>query len=338
DLFASLEQEPFKIKGLDIYPIKPTTERISTAASKQAKLQAGWIMYPIADGSYEIKLPDIQYELNGVIRYSIPIPAFSVSVQALPAYVPPTLPVGKLTIEQRYADRLINTNTLGYWKLTLKGDGIPAQWLPAVLRQIKSNDDIRYSPVTSERSNTAGVNGMQSQVLHTVPLKALSNGTLDLPALRVQYFDPADGRLKTLAIEKQNNIYALSYFWRIIVLLILGGLLYKSLKWLKEFGHKKWLKRKLLMQAMHQIGQARTVCEIRPALNLIALAENWPDNLSISAWYCLWNSKYRAQEDLDSLVANLSLACYSNRDMKIDPEYRNHFLLCITKAMITRRS
>ena len=332
DLFSSLLQESFRIKGLDSYPIMPSTDRIELNGSRQARLQAGWIMYPIADGQYEIKLPDIQYELNGVIQHSIPIPVFSIKVKALPAYIPPTLPVGRIAIEQSFSSgRLINTHTLTYWTLKLKGDGLPAHWLPAVLRQIKSNDDIRYSPVTSERINTAAAGGMQSQVTHTIPLKALENGKLDLPALRVQYFDPADGRLKTLAIEK-HSIYALSYIWRAVLLLVLGGLLYKALKQLKEYGHRKWLKRKRIKEALHQIGQAKTAYEIRTALNQLALAENWPDNLSISAWYCLWNSKYRHQKDLDSLLDSLSMACYSSQHIEPDPDFQNRFIFHITKA------
>jgi len=334
DLFSSLQQESFRIKGLDIYPIKPTNGRIEKDGNKQAELQAGWIIFPIAEGQYKIKLPNIQYELNGVIRHSIPIPAFSISVNALPAYIPPTMPVGKITLKQSLSSgALVNTNTLTYWKLQLNGIGLPAHWLPAVLRQIKSNEEIRYSPITSERSNLTDPGGMQSQVIHTIPLKALANGKLELPALRVQYFDPDDGRLKTLAIEK-NSIVALSYIWRITILLVLGGLLYKIIKLLKIVLHRKWLRRKRINEALQQIGKANTAYAIRTTLNHIALAESWPDNLSISAWYLRWNAKYKAQEDLDSLLASISIACYSNRDIKLDPGYRSRFTTCITTARI----
>jgi len=332
DLFAGLQLESFRIKGLDSYPISPTTSRIQINGKKYARLQAGWVMYPIADGSYEIRLPDIQYELNGVIRDTIPIPVFSVKAKALPAYIPPTLPVGTIAIESHFPDKLINTNTLAYWKLSLKGNGLPAQWLPAVLRQLKNNDDIRYSPVTSERSNMVGVNGMQSQVTHTIPLKALTNGALNLPTLRVQYFDPADGRLKTLVIEKTHGIYALSYGWRAVILLVLGGLLYMIVKQLGEYGHRRWLKRKRINLAVDQISRSTTLHDIRSALNQLALAENWPDNLSISAWYCLWNSKYRHQPDLDNLLNNLSIACYSKQHIEPGPDYRNRLISCLTNT------
>jgi len=332
DLFSSLQQESFRIKGLDIYPIKPTNARIEKDGNKQAELQAGWIIYPIADGQYKIKLPNVQYELNGVIRHSIPIPAFSISVNALPAYIPPTMPVGKITLKQSLSSAaLVNTNTLTYWKLQLNGIGLPAHWLPAVLRQIKSNDEIRYSPITSERSNLTDPGGMHSQVIHTIPLKALANGKLELPALRVQYFDPDEGRLKALDIET-NNIFALSYIWRIAILLVLGGLLYKTIKLLKTVIHRKWLKRKRIKQALAQICQANTAYAIRTALNHIALAESWPDNLSISAWYFRWNEKYKVQEDLDNLLASLSIACYSNRYIELDADFHSRFISCITKA------
>jgi len=332
DLFSSLQQEPFRIKGLDIYPVKPTTERINLAGGKQEKLQAGWILYPITDGQYQIKLPDIQYELNGVIRHTIPIPTFTINVKALPAYIPPTLPVGKIAIEQSFSsEHLVNTNTLTYWKLTLKGEGLPAQWLPAVLRQIQSNENIHYSPVTSERSNTATAKGMQSQVIHTIPLKALVNGKLKLPDLHVQSFDPADGRLKTLAIEK-NSIYALSYIWRTVLILVLGGLVYKGFKQINTYLHRKRLERKRRKEALQNIGQAKSAYEIRSELNQLALAENWPGNLSIGAWYSLWNSKYRHQKDLDSLLGSLSTGCYSKQHIKPGTGYQDRFISCITKA------
>lgn len=331
DLYSSLQLESLKIKGLDIYPIASSTDRFEQNRKKQAQLSAGWIMYAIADGQYEIKLPDIQYELNGVIRHTIAIPAFTLDVKALPVYIPPTLPVGKISLEQSFSsnniwsDNLVNTHTLAYWDLVLTGEGLPAHWLPAVLRQIQSNNDIRYSPVTSERHNKPAVQGMKSQVTHTIPLKALTNGKLDLPVLRVQYFDPADGRLKTIVMEK-HSIFVLSSTWRILLVIVLAGLLYKAGTELKIYARRKWLKRKRINEAIQQIAQAKSAHEIRTALNKIALAENWPANLSISAWYHCWQSKYRHQDNLDGLLHRLSLACYSNKQITLDNTFRNDLI------------
>jgi len=266
-----------------------------------------------------------------VIRSTIPIPAFTVSVKSLPAYIPPTMPVGRIEIEHSLPDNLINTNTLTYWKLTLKGDGLPAQWLPAVLRQIQSNDEIRYSPVTSERSNAAGVNGMLSTVTHTIPLKALTNGVLDLPDIHAQYFDPVDGRLKTLA-TKEHSLYALSYIWRAVLLLLLGSLLYKGTRQLIIVIQRKRLQRKRFKTALEQISQAETAYEIRTALNQIALAENWLVNLSLTAWYQMWKSKYGQNDELIEVLNKLSLSCYSNEKTEPVSSYQAQFISCMTNV------
>ncbi len=318
DLYSSLQLESTRIKGLDIYPVEQTIDRFERDGTKLARIQAGWIIYAIADGQYRIQLPDIKYELNGVIRHTLSIPVFTVNIKALPAYIPPTLPVGKVTLKQGFSGgKLVNTHTLAYQELKLTGDGLPAHWLPAVLRQLQSNDDIHYSPVTSERKNNATTTGMRSQVTHTIPFKALSNGILHMPALRIQYFDPEDGRLKTLKLDEQD-LYTLSYFWRFVILMVLTGLVYQIAKRLKSSINRLVIKRKHIKNAIQILQHAKNGQDIRLAMKEYSLAYGWSDNLSVTAWQYRWMKKFGYQPELDKLLDTLSKAHYGSTGIVLD--------------------
>jgi len=65
------------------------------------QFNAGWVLYPIDNGLLELDLPPVRYQIAGSDRRQFYLPLQKFNVKALPNYLPPTLPVGKLNLDSK---------------------------------------------------------------------------------------------------------------------------------------------------------------------------------------------------------------------------------------------
>lgn len=63
------------------------------------KLKIGWALTAITSGQHNIYLPPIEYSVSGVSRKKFFLTSTSINIKALPSYLPPTIPVGKVSIQ-----------------------------------------------------------------------------------------------------------------------------------------------------------------------------------------------------------------------------------------------
>ena len=278
------------------------------------RLQIGWALTALKTGSQTLQLPVIDYSVSGVTRKRFFLPTTTpLTIKPLPAYLPATIPVGKVKIKSELKQRfLLSTDSLYYWELKLNGKVNNTYRLPPVLRQIKNNDDLQFLPINSQRSINANTKTLTSNVAHSIPFKSSASGWLSLPKIRLQYFEPESGTIKTI-FHQAPNILVLSPFWLTIASIII--LLF--LTWLFKETHKKW-KRYQFTQSKYQ--QALTLLKeqdsnkaIREALKLIAQAEYWVENLTITQWSTLWKQKYKTDSDFEMSCHALSDVCYQSQ-------------------------
>jgi len=276
-------------------------------------LQIGWALSALKSGTQQLQLPPIEYSVSGVLRKRFFLPSSVIQVKPLPNYLPPTIPVGKISIQSHLKQRyFLSTDALYYWELSLKGQLNNPYQLPPVLRQIKNNNEMRYLAINSQRSVNATENSLTSRVSHSIPFKPSSSGLISFPELHLQYFEPETGTIKTIT-HQADNIFVLSLFWRSAAIIL--ALLFSA--WLIVLARKKWLKyqftKQKYQQAVTLLTEQESTHAIRASLKLIAAAEYWNTNLTISQWGELWKKKYKIDDSFDIFCKELSDLCYQSQ-------------------------
>ena len=275
-------------------------------------LRIGWALSAIKSGILKLELPPVTYSVSGVSRKQFYLPIKTLSVKALPSYLPPTIPVGKITIKSESINtNILQTNSLSYWNISINGALNNAYNLPPVLRQIKTNKQVSFLPVNSERNTETTDSTLFSTVNYSIPFKALQSGFVTLPKIEIQYFDPDDAKLKTI-IHHSEDIFVLSVIWRgFLSLAIIFILFYIGRKinelWLGHtYSHNK------RAQAIEKLHNNNDIKKTRESITLIAEAEYWPENITISQWANLWKNKYQVSNNFEGFISVLSADLYSS--------------------------
>jgi hypothetical protein len=204
---------------------------------------------------------------------------------------------------------MLNTNDLAYWNISIESESLTPYWLPPVLRQIKSNDNILFFPATSKRSMHPDSKGVHGRVNHTIPFKPLSNGLTNLPGLKIQYFDPLSGRLESVIhqtrspISTGNAIRILAIFILLVALFYLWKKLYQYIQCRVKY--RNWR-----MNAIKLIKEAETKEDVLAGLRLFGKAEGWSANLTLTEWIEHWQMKYKTEPQLKECIQSLSDYCY----------------------------
>ena len=305
DMFATLEAAgTLQMPGVDIVPLKIEREQRASGAV----LRLGWVLSAQTAGARDIDLPPVRYNLSGRTERIYYFPKTPLHIRPLPPYIPPTMPVGKVSIASIVSpDAMLSPDTLAYWTVTVQGETVSPRDLPPVLRQVESSERVRFLSANSERTWLA--DAQRSQIVHRIPFKPLANGRLTLPVIHLQYFDPDTGRLARVSHTPPRPL-VLDIAWRVV---ISGALSIFSL-WLCLRLYR--LTRRVLEHrrqhnaALAAIQQASDARQLRRALESVAQAEGFPANLSLREWAEEWRTRHRAGPAFDELMARLSQACY----------------------------
>jgi len=273
-------------------------------------LKTGWALTALKSGHLNLKLPPIEYSVSGVSRKKFFLPSKLINIKALPLYLPPTIPIGKISIQSELSQNgLLQSNSISYWNIKLVGNLNDSYKLPPILRQIKSNSQIKFLPVNSTRSTKTTNNSLISVVNHSIPFKALNSGFLTFPEVQLQYFDPINGKINTLT-HKAKGAFVLSLFWRILFSLVIALIfIYIFRIGYKKWGHFKFSKTKR-EQAIIVLQDNKTD-SIRESLRLLIEAEYWPQNITVTQWGEYWKNKYQVNDSFDDFIEELSSYFYS---------------------------
>ena len=310
--FANLSiSTNWKPRGIEVIPL-PLVKR-PPDNGKSSVLGIGWILFPLVPGEHRLDLPQIAYQLSGATkrRYYLPHPL--IKVKALPPYVPPTMPVGKINLTGRIQPSgNLPQSSLAYWNLELQSDNLMPRWLPPIRDQIQSNQAIRFLPEDIDRTVKPDKQGVHGKVKLQMPFKPLESGRLALPELRIDYFDPQDGLLKRLR-HKPDRPWTydprLLRLGIIILLLALGWTAWRMTPLLKDRWQRMIARRRLLQQ----MASVKEPYLMRIQLKQLAELDGWPCNISLQQWGGYWKNRYRTDGIFDELLNQLSHACYDNR-------------------------
>lgn len=289
----------------------------------------GWLLYPLQDGSHSVQLPAIGYVRNGLTVRRFYPPDVALQVKALPPYVPPLLPVGKVSVHTSLEPAgWLRSGHLAYWNVDVHGPDVPADWLPPVLAQITSNRDMQVFPAESTRRDSPDASGVHGLAHHRIPLKPLSSGRLPLPSLRLQYFDPDSGRLVAVNYSPVRPITLSLPVILILVLtgtVLLGFIARVAWRWTRTC----WRRHRLRHQAIAQLQSAQEPASLRAALTVFAQAEDWPSNATLGHWLDCWRQRYRAPAELSTALDQLGAAHYGTRPLP--PDVQVHLLASLRR-------
>ena len=275
-------------------------------------LQTGWALSAIKSGILKLELPTVTYSVSGVSRKQFYFPIKTLSVKDLPSYLPPTIPVGKVTIKSEFVNtNILQTNSLSYWNISINGALNNVFNLPPVLRQIKSTKQVRFLPINSERNTKVTDSTLFSMVNYFIPFKALQSGYVTLPEIEIQYFDPDDAKLKTI-IHHSENVFVLSFIWRVFFSLSIFFILFYAGSKIYELWQKHIYSYNKRAQVIEKLHDSKDIKETRVAIILIAEAEYWPKNITISQWAKLWKNKYQVSNNFEEFISVLSADLYSS--------------------------
>ena len=315
ELFATLHAAELpRQTNRDSLTLPVVNNRITTQAGEINEIKTGWVIYPNQSGKQLLEIPTIQYQVSGLTARTYYLPPISLDVRSLPPYLPPTIPVGEVKIDTSMASAGVQQpDLLQYFSLTLTSETVLPHSFPALIRQIQSDSRLQVYPATIERNTQADFAGVHSTVRYQVPFKVLKNGRYSLPDLQFQYFDPASGRLKNVNYPL-NAHWALSRPLRYSLLLIFTVLVL-SISYFLAQRIKRYLRyqaqRKHALQLIHAAKDAQ---HLRSAMRVLATAEAWPNNLSLTEWQRQWRATYRTDKAEASLFNQLSNQLYGGRD------------------------
>ncbi|GMR08993.1 MAG: hypothetical protein BMS9Abin26_2005 [Gammaproteobacteria bacterium] len=306
--YASLHADELNIPGFEIVPIPASRENMP---SGKYRLQSGWILIPFTTGPKQIRPAAIKYRHSGVYTRIYYLPVVEIDIKPLPSYIPPTIPVGKFRLDSTLApSTLLRTGHLAYWHISLQGESLWPKWPPPILRQISQSDDFQVLPVESVRSSRPDKRGINGSIVHHVPVKPLKNGTIRIPELQLQYFDPDSGRIETIRHQVRQP-FSLSMTWRVLLIFVLGAITYFIVQRGYRSLRRRYVKHRMRQAIIHNMNTARDPESIRRYLREYAKMQGWPANISLQQWLAYWNTHYVSSDSLRDVIGKLSLASYA---------------------------
>ncbi|MFK5914896.1 MAG: hypothetical protein QM484_11010 [Woeseiaceae bacterium] len=282
-------------------------------------LTLGLAVTTYQSGEVTFTLPTVKYSENGVLRKTFYSKEQILHIKPLPTYMPATIPVGIIKLDSSITNTSIFTsNNISYLTLKVQGNLNSAYQLPPLLRQIKSNNKVDIFPAISKRSEQVLFDKVISTAKHTIPFRTHYNGYSSIASIKLQYFNPATHTIDAV-IYKTQTVFALSLFWRSIVLLITIIILLYAIKYTHR-SIRRHLDSKLhRQQALTILNSTKEKKSIRKAINLISKSENLDNNTDLSAWFNNWEKHYIKNEVFYSLKNKLHEFLYSdNSESDID--------------------
>lgn len=309
DKLARLEAEDFEQDGFTIIPLDKSREE----KNNEVRITLKWLLFPYIADEKRLEFPRIRFRPSSSRPIELNLPELFIRVQALPIYVPPTMPVGQVSLEQSWDHGfIISAKKLFNWTFTAHSQQVSPRTLPGISRQLTSNEHIQILPTQKQINETVSEKSVAVSQHYEIPLKALRMGQLKFPTIAIQYFDPSDSTLKKETIKTPTVFVFYSWMLWIGFLLCAVLLLWAIIKLYPKVSawHQK---RTTKQQALSALKAARNYDQIRQSLNNIALAEGREGNHSLAQFSIAYQDK-PAHSSIKSLMESLNAIRFSKNN------------------------
>ena len=284
-----------EVDGLEFQPLQQLQDIDEKNGQQLVEHQLGWALTAKKAGHYEVELPPVLYRLHGRNLRRFYLPKISLDVRPLPAYVPPHVPVGMLSVNSYY-DPLQSDSM---WEVVVETDARLPYGMPVFRAELASISGVEIAQVVERVELETGLEKVITRLHYRVPLPELLLG--DRREVRLNYYDLKKQRVEAL-------VHRLPAAWQIPQWLsALAGLLIASiLLYLFYLGWRVWsgyLRKRTLGR---QIMSCESPCQLRQIL-LVSTGhrslDDWAEcSMSTPGWIA-------AQR----LVKGLNEACFQHR-------------------------
>lgn len=185
-------------------------------------------------------------------RVAFRAPAAIGDVTSVPTYLPLTLHIGKLSFLRTTLPQQLRVGRAEYWLTRVSGKGISVAGLKkSIVFPLSDEKLVFYPPKLILEERADGI-----QVVDIIqPFKPLRGGNLQMPALRIPFYDPVTGDIHALGIHAPQRTVRDAFIERLYRLTIVGI----GLATLLALG---WLLRKRIR---HRLARMRTLHRVRAA-------------------------------------------------------------------------
>lgn len=307
DPFARLEVDSFSQEGFSITPFE--LQRIES--DKQTTLTLKWAVFAFVAGKHALKLPRVRYRPNRGRMQTLALKTLALKVRRLPLYVSPTMPVGKISLASNWKEGwLVTTDSLLEWQIILEGKGVTKQFMPPLSRQIISTQSVDVLPIKRTQEVSKLEQGINQKRHYLIPIKALKSGVLNLPEIKVQYFEPTTGKLQKTLLTPPFVLALNKWLLGSTLFLFTLFLIYITYIGIKKIS-KLLSKRKKLAEALQQLSQATNYQQIRNALNQYSQAKGWGENLVLEKMSVLCEQQAGGVVDFKNEIIKLQALQFS---------------------------
>jgi hypothetical protein len=282
-----VETEDLRLPSADTFLLPASKETVGD----QFRHSVGWALFFRAPGEHRVELPRLRYQLFGQDLRKFHLPPLRVAVQPIPAYVPITVPIGRVGVESHLAgDRHER-----HWVVRVKTDGQLPAGVPELQGALAELAGIEATAVATDTRVEVRPDGVHAIADLRASLPPFLLGVRGSVPLRLRHFDPATGRLQTL-------VHGLPREWRLpapvvaVVGLIGLGLVAAITLWAWR-AIVRWRARRAFRT---QIASARDPHSLRRLL----LAE--AGHRTLDDWAAAANGSSPAR----ALAADLDAACF----------------------------
>jgi hypothetical protein len=167
--------------------------------------------------------------------------------------------------------------------------------------------------------------GIGHQLHYDIPAVAKHIGFYRLPDLRLQYFDPVNGTLKTKRVAGGSVVILNAWLKALILiclLMLMAWLLRTLTRWLVWY----WRRYQTYRQALQRLPQIDTLPAIQQVMQSMAHAEGWPTNLTYRQWQARMQAVSPTAKQL--AVSDLYAASYGRSEIKIVPVVQLLMRIC----------
>jgi hypothetical protein len=322
------------VNGVQLLPMQQQQYAVHETLEAQTRYQLGWVLLPEHAGEVQVQLPPIQYVRDGVVTHQFYVPPLALQVQALPAWLPGTIPVGRVSVDAyRLTQAWLSTSVLSRLQLRLQLTGVAPPLIPDYPQQLHSDRAMQFYAPQRQLHTRIDSHGLQHQLMYDIPVVARQLGRYRLPDLRVQYFDPDSGTLKTRVIHGQS-VLVLNGAVKVLVLLMLAVALAWAAHRLGRWLLRYWRRAQTYRLALQQLTQPASLPTIRAVMQTMARAEGWSMNLS----YLQWQRRMQAVTPLASQLAvqRLNAASYARQEIALTAVVQVLTRLCRTRRFALR--
>ena len=326
DEHALFEQPTETISGLQLLPMQEQHSTRYHSTERNTFYTLGWVLVPSRSGQQQLQLPPIQYLRDGIVTHQFYLPPLTLDVQPLPAWLPATIPVGTVNVTgYSLSDTVLSTSVLSQSRLQLRLEGVAPESVPAYQQQLRSDSTLQFYSAQQQLVTTIDSDGIAHQLTYDIPLIAKRLGIYRLPPLRLQYFEPVSGTLKTVQIPGPR-VVILNGWIKLSLLLIVSMTVVWLLRLLQRWGVRYWQRYQAYRQALCQLREGASVSTIKRIMQVMAEAEGWPANLTYRQWQSRMQTVAPMAQALP--VHKLYAANYGRRQLEIAPIVQQLMQIC----------